>query len=64
MNTLKEVNRIQELFNRNRLLLNTLIGYYRHDINQSNENVNILSALETISEQQDELEKLIESLCK
>ena len=64
MNTLKEINKIQELFNNNKILLNSLIGYCKYDVKQTSETINILSTLETISEQQDEIEKLTESLCK
>lgn len=64
MNTLKEINKIQELFNNNKILLNSLIGYCKHDVKKTDEITNILSTLETISKQQNEIEKLTESLCK
>ncbi len=64
MNTLSEINKMQELFNSNRILLNSLIGYCRHDVNKTDEITNILSGLEIIFEQQNEIDKLRENLCK
>ena len=60
MNTLIEINKIQELFNSNRVFLSSLIGYCKHDIDKTDEITNILSALRIILKQQDEIQKLME----
>ncbi len=64
MSTLSEVNKMQELFNSNKVLLSSLIGYCKHDINKTDEITNILSTLEIVVENGNELEKLIESFCR
>lgn len=60
MNTQSEINEIEALLNKNRMLLNVLIGYCKYDINRTDAIANILTTLEIIVEQQDKMKNLIE----
>ena len=64
MTIISDIDKMQELIIKNRILAKTMLAYCKYDIPQSEVTKNIILALETTLKNQDEIEKLMESSLK